>query len=796
MPDFKISASLEGHGDDLTDSKSSFQVRAVAFPNPNAALSASRDATVRLWKLVSTPPPSYDYTITAHGQAFINSLAYLQPTAEYPEGLILSGGQDTIIEARQPGKGSDDNADAMLLGHAHNICALDVSPDSGWIVSGSWDSSARIWKVGKWETDVVLDGHEGSVWAVLAYDKNTVITGCADKMIRIFNISGKLLASIQNSNDVVRALCRVPSSNPTGAQFASASNDGIIRLYTLQGDLVASLHGHESFVYSLAALPSGELVSSGEDRTVRVWNGIQCVQTITHPAISVWSVAACSETGDIITGASDRIARIFSRSPERQAAPEVIELFDQAVKESAIPAQQVGNINKEQLPGPEFLKQKSGTKEGQIQMINEPDGSITAHTWSAATQEWIAVGTVVDSAGSSGRKTEYLGQDYDYVFDVDIEDGKPPLKLPYNASQNPYEAATKFIGDNELPMTYLDQVANFITQNTQGATLGQSQDSAPPGSDPWGSDRRYRPGDASAAENTPPSIPDERTQVLPQKTYLSIRSANLKVVTKKLQEINEKLLSEGAKDKALTPSEMQDIVALSGKLESSQQLPDSPVVEAGVPLVFKAATAWPTANRLPGLDLLRLLAAAAPLAATTEFNGDDLVTGLLASGIFETPLNVNNAMLSIRTFANLFETTAGRSLAMNTFDQILTGVRSALSNSGDSPNRNLTIAVTTLYINFAVYLTSEGRASAPESAERGLILLEELYKIVAGERDSEAVYRGLVSLGTLVKALGAEVKSAAKDIYEIESILSRVSSSAVGKEPRVKGIIGEIKESL
>lgn len=176
-------------------------------------------------------------------------------------------------------------------------------------------------------------------------------------MIRIFNTSGTLLGSVQNSNDVVRALCKLPSSNSTGAHFASASNDGIIRLYTLQGQLVASLHGHESFIYSLAALPSGELVSSSEDRTVKIWNGTQCVQTITHPAISVWSVAACSETGDIVTGASDRIARVFSRSPDRHAALEAIQLFDQAVKESAIPEQQVGKINKEELPGPEFLKE-------------------------------------------------------------------------------------------------------------------------------------------------------------------------------------------------------------------------------------------------------------------------------------------------------------------------------------------------------------------------------------------------------------------------------------------------------
>lgn len=615
-------------------------------------------------------------------------------------------------------------------------------------------------------------------------------------MIRIFNRSGTVLGSVKNSNDVVRALCKLPASNPTGAQFASASNDGVIRLYTLEGQLVASLHGHESFVYSLAALPSGELVSAGEDRTVRVWNGTQCVQTITHPAISVWSVAVCQATGDIVTGASDRITRVFSRSPERHAAPDVLQQFDEAVKGSAIPAEQVGKVNKEQLPGPEFLQQKSGTKDGQVQMIREADGSVTAHTWSSATQEWIAVGTVVDSAGSSGRKTEYLGQDYDYVFDVDIEDGKPPLKLPYNASQNPYDAATKFIQDNELPISYLDQVAQFITQNTQGATLGQSQEPTPAGADPWGSERRYRPGDASANEGAPPSIPESRPQVLPQNTYLSIRSANLKVITKKVQELNEKILSESGKEAALSPSEVEAIVALGGQLESSQFLKKSPVVENGVPLVYKIATSWPTANRLPGLDMLRLLAAAVPFAATTEYDGHDLVSGILSSGVFGSPLNVNNAMLATRTFANLFETAEGRLLAVNTFDKILAGVKSALANSGDSPNRNLTIAVTTLFINFAVYFTTEGRAQTPESAERALVLLDELTKIVASEKDSEAVYRGLVSLGTLVKALGAEVKSTAKDVFEITNVLAQITISGPGKEPRIKGIISEIRESL
>lgn len=119
-----------------------------------------------------------------------------------------------------------------------------------------------------------------------------------------------------------------------------------------------------------------------------------------------------------------------------------------------------------------------------------------------------------------------MGNDYDYVFDVDIAEGQPPLKLPYNLSQNPYEAATKFITNNELPMSYLDQVANFITTNTQGATLGSSQQNlgpAPAGSDPWGSESRYRPGgDTTSQPSSAPAAP----KILPQKTYLSITPAS------------------------------------------------------------------------------------------------------------------------------------------------------------------------------------------------------------------------------------------------------------------------------
>ena len=543
---------------------------------------------------------------------------------------------------------------------------------------------------------------------------------------------------------------------------------------------MGELHGHESFIYSLTTLPSGELVSSGEDRTVRIWNGNACIQTITHPAISVWSVAACQKTGDIVTGASDRIARVFSRAGERQAAPELAQRFEDSVKQSSIPQQQMGQINKEKLPGPEFLTQKSGTKEGQVQMIREDDGSITAHTWSSATKQWIAVGTVVDSAASSGRKVEYLGQDYDYVFDVDIEDGKPPLKLPYNLSQNPYEAATKFIEDNELPMSYLEQTANFIVTNTQGATIGPPQSQAPS-------------AEASSSQPTP-SLP-KRPSVLPQTSFLAIKTANMKAIPRKILELNAQLVAEGSKELSLSPSEIESIAALCSQLESTTTLQKSLLLESTIPLVVKIATKWPPASRLPGLDLLRLLAAASPLIATSDPNGDTLVSTVISSGVFDAPLSANNAMLAIRMFANLFETEQGRDLAANKFDEIVKHVESAATSAGTA-NRNLTIAVTTLYINYSVFLADEERAANPESSERALVLLDHLTEIISKGKDSEAVYRALVALGTLVMSLGEEVKAAAKDVYDVKQTLEKILDAGLGREPRIKGVIGEIQNAF
>ena len=613
--------------------------------------------------------------------------------------------------------------------------------------------------------------------------------GCADKMIRIFDSRGKFSHAIKGSTDVVRTLCRISKEHPLGADFASAGNDGIIRLWKLDGRQVSELVGHESFIYSIVNLPNGDLASSGEDRTVRIWQGNECIQTITHPAISVWGVAACSENGDLVSGASDRKVRVFTKAKERQADAEAMQAFEDSVKGSAIPQQQVGDVNKEKLPGPEFLQQKSGTKEGQVVMIRDSDGSVSAHQWSQGSRSWMNVGTVVDAVGSSGKKTSYAGVEYDYVFDVDIEDGKPPLKLPYNLSQNPYESATKFIQDNELPMTYLDQVTNFITTNTAGTTIGRNSQ-APSSSDPWGSGA-YIPGQATSALTPSNESAGSRLKVLPQTTYLSIKTANLLTVRKKIEELNNDLISEGLKDISLDGKLLSDLESMMQPLESnlSGTATVNSALTIGVTLVVYVLTYWPTSHRLPALDLLRLLSAATPAVAEYQAEASNIIDIVATSG-FEDKDRENNIMLSVRAFGNLFETSQGRNLADKDFDKIHDLVK---SSSAGTSNRNLVIATATLYVNYAVLFTSQSHSSLPSSIDRGLALLDNLIPLIGTAPDSEAVYRGLVAVGTLL-GLGEEIEEAAKEIYDLPAAMAKAEKAV--KEPRIKGLVIEIRTLL
>ena len=326
---------------------------------------------------------------------------------------------------------------ATLSGHHATVCALGSSA-KGILISGSWDMTARVWH--SKDDASVLAGHEAAVWAV-TFVGDQPLTASADKSIRLWSSSGDTVQKFLGHTDVVRGL--IVFNNET---FASCANDATVRIWNINGECLNILHGHDNYIYSISLLPitdpaKREFVTCSEDRTVKYWVNDIDVQTIRIPASTIWAVAALDDQ-NIAAAASNGTVYVFTCDPSRLASDADQAELEKAVSESQIPLSDLGDIKVESLPGPEVLMAE-GARDGQTKIVR--DGKdITCYQWSAIRMEWIRVGAVVGAGGQTkdpSSKEEYEGKMYDFVFNVDIEDGKPPLKLPYNTGDNPYAIA-------------------------------------------------------------------------------------------------------------------------------------------------------------------------------------------------------------------------------------------------------------------------------------------------------------------------------------------------------------------
>ncbi|KAI0782211.1 phospholipase A-2-activating protein [Abortiporus biennis] len=788
MP-YKLSATLSAHTSD---------VRAVASPRDDLILSASRDTTAITWTRSAPNVPFVKGSVLRAGTRFVSAVTYIPPSPDAPEGYVVTGGQDTVINVFSLAANSDE-PNFSLLGHTQNVCALSALAD-GTIISGSWDQTARVWK--GFALAYELKGHEQSVWTVLAIDSDQYLTGSADNTIKLWH-QHKNIMTYTGHTQAVRSLALVPDIG-----FVSCSNDSEIRVWTMEGDLVYTLSGHTSFVYSVSVLANGDIVSGGEDRTVRVWRDGECVQTIVHPAISVWAVSTMPN-GDIVTGCSDGVVRVFSSSEERWAPAAQIKAYEEQVAATALPAQQVGDVKKSDLPGPEALSQP-GKKPGDVKMIRNGD-SVEAHQWDSASGSWQKIGDVVDAVGS-GRKQLYEGREYDYVFDVDVQEGAPPLKLPFNANENPYVAAQKFLEKHDLPLSYLDEVVKFIEKNSSAVNISTGSSTfvdpytgasryQPQGStgsagssdfmDPFTGASRYRAPASAPAPTAPPATSDPWTGAnrysgsstpvatlqpatksvdLPIRTILSFRQAKVEAMQAKFYQFDEVLRNEiSTSSLAMYNKELalidESFAYLNQAVTHPSSPPATPLTVAHIDTIIALLERWPSSQRFPVMDLSRLVVGyCSNLLADTAIR-EKFISALFHGADWSEPWQIplpkpreTNVLLLFRALANGFQ------------DDTIIGngvwVHQILEKLGEVPYTTLTgaqrVALATVLFNLSCVALRQPLSPTIRSMHTTLVL-----QILQTEKsDSEAAYRALVALGNIIYA--ANTSSSPLDTSQVE----------------------------
>lgn len=169
-----------------------------------------------------------------------------------------------------------------LRGHKDYLRDLAFTPNQKWLISASQDQTIRIWDPLSGQTKKMLTGHiAGGNSIALTKDGNTLLSGSADRTIRFWDLeTGQMIETVTGHSDEIYKIAISPSEK----YFASAGMEAVIYLWDWDTKtLIRKLEGHNNErsrirldefgpIRGLEFISDTELVSAGEDRTVRKWD--------------------------------------------------------------------------------------------------------------------------------------------------------------------------------------------------------------------------------------------------------------------------------------------------------------------------------------------------------------------------------------------------------------------------------------------------------------------------------------------------------------------------------------------
>lgn len=710
---------------------------------------------------IGTSAVNHDHWVTA-----LTSLPSDSSSPFYPKGCIISGCNDSKIRIFD----SETNSlQCTLEGHSKGIISFSwVTTASGdkYLLSGSWDGTARVWDLATNTCVQELGPHENGVH-VLGLSTSaiaTVSTGesvngrPANYRLRLWDLAtGKeTCPPIEDHEGSIRSISSVPGIGG----FATTANDGSMIIRTIEGAPIGSMYhplqedGSPAFIMDCCALdgPSGmETVSCGEDGSCMVWSGTDLQQSIPHPT-TVWCLLPVPGSGgDFITGANDGVLRYFSKNPDKTSGERTEQLTREFEAEvmAAVIKKKRGPSSEDLAKAPKWEARGSvsGKKEGDVSVFNK-DGSMIAAQWTSGS--WVVIGEVT----GTGDGGEVNGEHYDHVMPVEIEtpNGVASLQLGHNNGENPFLAAQRFIDQNNLEQSYQSQIADWITARSgqEAPTLGMEvSNSGSSGASSSGSEG------ASAA----PSGPTFAFKLITFTAFDDV-PANKEKLFAKIVEFN------ASASPCMTEGDLSGVSACLSTLCATSHYHSTSIPEGQVNMVMKMVN-WETDKLFPFFDLLRLIAVHPHGASTLSRSVHTQTVVHKALAVLQDPTSPSFAtpLTAIRFLANMFKIDELRQALLS--DALLDSVIISLKAYSTHANKHVRIAVASVLMNVSVLSKSPSFVLLqPSSSLSGALsqnlqvdslveLLQITKQLACAERDTaEVVVRAVKATGTFYANCG------------------------------------------
>jgi len=163
----------------------------------------------------------------------------------------------------------------VMKGHSHFISDLDLSQDSRFCLSSSWDGTIRLWNLKTGTTRTTLIGHEKDVLSVaFSPDNRQIASGSMDKNVKIWNIHGECKFTVDQNPHTDWVSCVRYFQDAKTPIVVSASWDKTVKVWDNQVmSLMHTFVGHQAQINTLDLAPNTNLLASGgRDGKVNIWN--------------------------------------------------------------------------------------------------------------------------------------------------------------------------------------------------------------------------------------------------------------------------------------------------------------------------------------------------------------------------------------------------------------------------------------------------------------------------------------------------------------------------------------------
>ncbi|WVQ85951.1 hypothetical protein IAT38_008119 [Cryptococcus sp. DSM 104549] len=286
-------------------------------------VSGSTDRTVRVWDMDTL---KLTHVFTGHTST-VRCLQIVEPvwdehTKEFqpPYPLIVTGSRDSTLRVwRLPQKDDpryeqmmfDPDSDSeplsvdenpfhkhLLSGHTSAVRALACHGNI--CVSGSYDTTVKVWDIVKGTLLHTLNGHEAKVYSIV-YDRyrNRCASGSMDNTVKVWDvITGECLHTLNGHTSLVGLLGLSPN------YLVSAAADSSLRIWdptSCQLKNVLASHGG-----AITCFQHDETkVVSGSDGTLKLWD-IRTGAFVRDLVVGISSVWQVAFNGNLLVAASNR----------------------------------------------------------------------------------------------------------------------------------------------------------------------------------------------------------------------------------------------------------------------------------------------------------------------------------------------------------------------------------------------------------------------------------------------------------------------------------------------------------